>query len=138
MYLTRVSSNEDDKSAVAIQALYSLAMAFIKTSTLLLYLRIFPSRQFRLWLWSADVFVAIYTGLGVLGSIFQCLPIRKPWDPLVEGQCIQVDLLYLVCGGMNSLTEMMILIAPMPALRRLQMGFKQKMQLMSIFCVGGL
>ena len=138
MYLARAPSNKDDKSAVAIQALYPLAMAFIKISTLLLYLRIFPGRQFRLWLWSVGLFVAIYTGVQVLGSIFQCRPIRKAWDPLVEGQCIQVDLLYLICGGLNPLMDIMILVAPMPALWRLQMGFKQKMQLMSIFCVGGL
>ena len=85
IHLIRVSSNKDDKSAVAIQALYPLSMAFIKISTLLLYLRIFPGRPFRLWLWSVGLFVAIYTGVQVLGSIFQCRPIRKAWDPLVKG-----------------------------------------------------
>ena len=137
-YLARAPSDKDEKSAEGIQALYPLAIASIKVSTLLLYLRIFPGRQFRLWLWSVGLFVAIFTGIQVLGSIFQCRPIRKAWDPLVDEHCIQVDLLYLICGGMSILTDVMILIAPIPSLWRLHMGIRQKIQSMSIFCIGGL
>ena len=110
-YLAKGPSNKDDKSAIAIQALYPVAIASIKVSTLLLYLRIIPGRQFRLRLWCVGLFGAIYTAIQVLGSIFQCRPVRKAWDPLVEGYCITVDLLYLICGGMNILTDIMILIA---------------------------
>ena len=136
-YLARAFSNKDEKSAVGIQALYPLAIESIKVSTLLLYLRIFPSRQFRLWLWWVGPFVTIYTAILVLGSIFQCRPIQGAWDPVVEGHCIPVDLLYLICGGMNILTDVMILIAPLPTLWRLHTEIKQKLQLMSIFCIGG-
>ena len=113
-------------------------MALIKISTLLLYLRIFPSRQFRLWLWSVGLFVVAYNGVQALCSVFECHPIRKAWDPIVEGSCIKLDLVYLICGGMNILTDLMILVAPMPTLWRLQMKIRQKLQLISIFCIGGM
>ena len=113
-------------------------MALIKISTLLLYLRIFPGRQFRLWLWSVGLFVVAYNGGQALCSVFECHPIRKVWDPIVEGSCIKLDLIYLICGGLNILTDLMILVGPMPSLWRLQMKIRQKLQLISIFCIGGM
>ena len=84
MHLARAPSNEDEKSAVAIKALYSLVMASVKVSTLLLYLRIFPGRQFRLWLWSVGLFVATYTGVQVLGSIFSAVQSKKRGIPSLK------------------------------------------------------
>ena len=41
-------------------------------------------------------------------------------------------------AGMNVLTDFILLLAPLPTLWRLQMPGGTKLQLMGVFCIGGL
>ncbi|KAK3173075.1 hypothetical protein OEA41_006404 [Lepraria neglecta] len=124
-------------SVIGVEVFYGPAIASVKISTLLLFSRIFPGRHFRLWLWSVGLFVAIYSGIQVLSVIFQCRPIQGAWNPFIKAQCIQINLVFMILAGMNVLTDFMLLIAPLPAIWGLQMRKGMKIQLMSIFCIGG-
>lgn len=114
------------------------AISSVKISTLLLFGRIFPGRQFHRILWAVGIFVATYSAIQMLCAIFQCRPIRAAWETSIKGQCIEINLVFMVLGGMNVLTDLIILFAPLPMVWGLQMQKAMKLQLMGIFSVGGL
>lgn len=126
------------QSVLAAEVFYPPAIASVKISTLLLYSRIFPSRQFRILLHTVGIFVVTYSGIMVLGAIFQCVPIRGGWDTTVKAKCIKINLLWMIMAGMNVLTDLVLLCAPLPTLWGLQMQRALRLQVMGIFCVGGL
>ena len=74
----------------------------------------------------------------VLSAIFQCIPVKGGWDITVNAKCMQINLLWEIMAGMNVLTDFILLLAPLPTLWRLQMQTAMKLQVMSIFCIGGL
>jgi len=114
------------------------AISSVKISTLLLFARIFPGRQFRLVLWSVGIFIATYSGIQILAAIFQCRPIRGAWETTIKAECIQINLVFMVLAGMNVLTDIILLCAPLPTLWGLQMARAMRLQLIGIFCIGGL
>ena len=114
------------------------SLASVKISTLLLFSRIFPGRRFRLLLWSVGILVTTYTAIQILIDIFQCRPIEGVWDPTVKAKCIELNLVVMIMGGMNVLTALIVVCAPLPTIWGLQMEETTKLQLMGIFCVGGL
>ena len=126
------------ESVLAVEVFYVPAISSVKISTLLLFARIFPGRKFRLLLWSVGIFVAMYSGIQILTAIFQCRPIRGAWDTTVKAQCIKINLVFMILAGMNVLTDLIILCAPLPMIWGLQMQKTMKLQLMGIFSVGGL
>ncbi|MCJ1280168.1 hypothetical protein MMC21_007995 [Puttea exsequens] len=125
------------QSVLAVEVFYTPAISSVKISTLLLFNRIFPIRRFRILLWSVGIFIVTYSAIQVLATIFQCRPIRAAWDTTVKAQCIQINLLFMIMAGMNVLTDIILLIAPLPTLWSLQMPRAMKYQLMGIFCIGG-
>lgn len=74
----------------------------------------------------------------VIIGIFHCNPIKGAWDPTVEAKCIQIKLFYTVMGGMNVVTDIMLLCAPMPELWKLQMRRAAKLQLIGVFSIGSM
>ena len=126
------------QSVVAGEVLYGPAIGAVKISTLLLFARIFPGRKLRRGLWAIGLFVSTYTALMVIIGIFHCSPIKGAWDPTVEAKCIQIRLFYMVMAGMNVLTDIMLLCAPMPELWKLQMRWAAKLQLIGIFSIGSM
>ena len=117
---------------------YAPAIASVKISTLLLFDRIFPGPRFRRLLWSVGMFVTTYSGIAILAAIFQCRPIQGAWDPTVKAKCIKFNLVLMIMGGMNVLTDLILVCAPLPTIWGLQMEKTMKLQLTGIFCVGGL
>lgn len=126
------------KSVLAAEVFYPPAIASVKISTLFLFSRIFPGRQFRILLHTVGIFVITYSGIMVLGAIFQCIPVRGGWDTTVKAKCIKINMLWMIMAGMNVLTDFVLLCAPLPTLWGLQMPRAMKGQLMAIFGIGGL
>ena len=89
-------------------------------------------------LWAVGLFIATYSGIQLLTSIFQCRPVRAAWDTTVKGECIQINLVFMILAGINVLTDIILLLAPLPTLWGLQMAKAMKLQLIGIFCIGGL
>ena len=126
------------QAVLAAEALYSPAIGLVKISTCFLFARIFPQPKFRWFLFSLGAFVALYSTIQIIISIFQCRPINGAWDVSVGAQCIQISLVWEIMGGFNVLTDFALLLAPIPQLLKLQMPRQTKVQLVSLFSVGGL
>jgi hypothetical protein len=107
-----------------------------KTAILLLYIRMAAAHPFLRY--------ASYGTLTVVGlagtvltflNIFQCRPIRAAFSN-DDGTCIDVVPLYLASAPINILTDLAILLLPLPILTRLRMEFRQKVALVATFTVG--
>ena len=113
-------------------------MAVVKISTLLLYARIFPGQTFKYVLWATGLFVSTYSTALIIILLLQCRPLSKVWDNNVNGKCIEADIVWMVMGSLNVLTDLVLLALPLPSLWRLQMPRRTKVQVAGIFSIGSL
>ena len=118
--------------------MYNPAIVAVRLSTLLLYHRIFPVVRLRTILWIIAGFSICYCIVQCSIVIFACRPIRAAWDINVKGTCIPVNIAFMGMGAFNALTDVIIVCLPMPLLWRLHVDKARKVQLCSIFLLGGL
>ena len=118
--------------------MYNPAVVAIKSSILLLYHRIFPSKRFNVILWCVGAFVLSYSLAQSAAEVFQCSPIDSLWNPKVKGKCIDLDKVLITCSSLNIATDILILLLPLPALLKLHISTERKLQLIGIFMLGGL
>ncbi|KAM0171796.1 hypothetical protein ACHAPC_010956 [Botrytis cinerea] len=74
----------------AAQLLYKIASCFTKISICLFYLRIFPSKNFRIATFVTIGIVVVYSIAAVSATIWSCNPIEKSWNKALPGSCIQI------------------------------------------------
>lgn len=121
------------------EVIWGFAVTPTKLSILYLYYRIFyVSRRFTIMLWVVGIFVTCYCLMQAFASIFQCLPIYSNWTIGVEHFCVNVNVGATITASLNALTDFIILFMPMPLLYKLQRPLKQKLEIMGIFCLGGV
>ncbi|KAJ4992001.1 hypothetical protein SVAN01_02596 [Stagonosporopsis vannaccii] len=115
---------------------YYLSLGLTKSSILLQYHRVFPTPKFRLSCWCVFAVVVCYTVWTVFGSIFACVPVRAFWTK-ESAHCIDQFAMWFTNAAINIVTDFVIILLPMPVIRRLQLGKRQKSALIGIFAVGG-
>lgn len=82
--------------------------------------------------------LALYGTWTILSAWLNCIPVSKFWDDSVPGNCLSKEGLWFSNSAMHILTDVIILILPMPVLKSLQLPKKQKIALMGVFALGGL
>lgn len=106
-------------------------MCVVKLSILLLYLRLFTvSRAFRVMTWATGALVVAYSVAGFVGTLAACNP--------KKGTCKNISQLAACSSALNILTDLIIIILPLPQVWRLHATFKQKLGLAIIFTTGFL
>ena len=105
-------------------------------SILCFYRRIFPQRWFKYTLVGLGLFVSLYNIAAFFGDIFQCVPLRKLWNPAVPGTCFNYEALIIASGVLNVVTDFAILGLPMPLLWRLEAPTRRKRLLSIVFSFG--
>ena len=116
--------------------IYVPAVSLTKVSILIFYLRINPTSKFRY-----QVFFVLFFTIGSLialcfALIFECHPIAKFWDPLIEGKCVDVAGLYLANGILNVIADFLVLLVPIPMLVTLHVSTRHKVILAGVFAAG--
>ncbi|KAI8937382.1 hypothetical protein NX059_006586 [Plenodomus lindquistii] len=119
--------------------LYSPALAFAKLSILCFYLNLNPAPGFRTGVYFT-MFVVIGSCIGIFISLLAaCKPFAKNTDVTVkEGQCLNKVSLYIATGILNIITDIMIIILPIPMALRLQISKARKVMLILLFSVGSI
>ncbi|KAB8273323.1 hypothetical protein BDV30DRAFT_249013 [Aspergillus minisclerotigenes] len=118
--------------------MYNASLAFTKFSILFQYLRIFPDRRFRIACWVMMGIVACYGTWAVVSGYVNCVPVAKFWDRTIPGSCLSFEGVWFFNASMNIVTDLTLLIMPMPLLSQLQLPRLQKFALMGVFAIGGL
>lgn len=126
------------KHLLAFECLYVTAVAAVKLSILAMYLRIFPSREFKLGAWIIGGLVVAWWIAIVLVCIFQCNPIYVAWVPWAEGKCINLRGSFIGNAVPNILTDIAILVMPIKQVVRLNATMAQKISLLGTFGLGSL
>ncbi|KAJ6783045.1 hypothetical protein PWT90_01867 [Aphanocladium album] len=118
------------------QTPYKIAVCLNKVATILLYLRLFSSPRFR---------VAAFTIMGIIiaasigsicATIFQCVPVAGAWDHSIKAQCIHSGQFWVAYAVLNVLTDVMVLVLPIPMVSRLKFGKRDKVMLYGLFLLG--
>ena len=69
-------------------------------------------------------------------AIFNCKPVRKSWNPWIEGSCMDFGTIGAFTSAFNSVSDLLILILPQPLIWRLQTTLKKKIALSAVFLIG--
>jgi hypothetical protein len=112
----------------------------VKMTFLFQYYRILSIQKFRKILTAATVFVGCWSLSQVFVQIFICTPIKAFWDSEAAktGKCIPNILHWYINAGGNILTDIMVLVLPLPIISKLKLHRSQKWVLVGIFCLGFL
>jgi hypothetical protein len=116
---------------------YSSAYYLIKISILLLYHRIFAIPWYQK-LNGAVIALNICIMISMfLVSALSCLPVPGFWDYSIEAKCIDSIKFFYAQASINAVTDVIILLLPLPVLWRLLIDRKQKLLLSLLFMLGG-
>ena len=113
-------------------------MPTIKVGILLFYYRLFPNKTSRKIIYGAGTFVVLCFVSTFFGFLFQCLPIRSFWQHQIEHRCFNQNPFYLAVASLSLVSDIFILVMPMPMVWALNLSRQRKMGLSLIFLLGGL
>ncbi|KAM0800100.1 hypothetical protein BDR22DRAFT_852859 [Usnea florida] len=131
------------KNGLANFALYFTTTATIKISLLLLYYRLFfPSRPFRIAVYTAAAIVLAWWIAVLFADIFQCVPVEAFWE--IHGNnmfhntatCMNTITFSIGTGVSNLLTDIIVLSLPIPMVWSLKQNRTQKITMTGIFLLG--
>jgi hypothetical protein len=121
------------------QTPYKITVGLNKIAIILLYLRIFITRSFRIAAaFVALPIVALWTIATVGATIGQCVPIQGAWDKSTKATCINSDVFWVAYAVGNIITDVMVLVLPIPSILSLKLNVRDKVLLCAIFLLGSL
>ncbi|KAL7945957.1 putative PTH11-type G-protein coupled receptor protein [Trichoderma barbatum] len=118
------------------QIFYKLTINLTKMSIVLLYLRIFVQKWFRVSCYILLGIVTAYAVASTATSIFQCNPIRGAWDKSMKPTCISLTMNWYANAGYSIATDVLILCLPMQPIWSSKLPVNQKRALMFVFALG--
>jgi hypothetical protein len=119
--------------------MYLAICPLTKMSILFFYLRVFPRKEFKYWVYGTMAACVGYFIAFELVSIFQCAPLDgawKHWDGDPKYKCNNINLQGWMSATWNILLDVVVMLLPMPELWKLSLSWKKKVQLMMMFSVG--
>lgn len=117
--------------------LYAVCTACSKMALALFYRRLSPQRWWKWSVYSVFFLVAGYNLAILLVVLFGCTPFRKSWDlTILEGSCVDRGAVYICTAALGILSDLILLIMPLPVILQLQMPQRQKAGLVVLFVIG--
>lgn len=117
--------------------IYLVLAAAIKLSCLFFYWRIFSPnpKTLRFIQLGIGLIVAAYTAM-FFATLFECSPIEKGWNQLTPGHCLPAKVLPYCSGAINVVTDLYVLILPIPCIWGLNVRLSRKLRTVAIFGLG--
>ncbi|KAF4765332.1 hypothetical protein N7455_004913 [Penicillium solitum] len=124
---------------VPLQFLWVLSLSCTKISILFLYLSIFPVTWVVRVCWTTMGVIVAWTIGTILAGCLICRPFAYNWDQSIPGgSCGNQVTSFTVTGIINLLTDVVVLVTPMPLLYGLQMATYKKVTFITIFGLGAV
>lgn len=117
---------------------YVSTLPIVKISVLLFYYRIFPQKPFRWAMYGVGGFLFLFLLSSWLGVVLQCLPIRSMWQPNIPHRCVDQVKYYVAQGSLNFVSDVVVVLMPVPLLLKLQLPMQKRLRLVVVFLLGGL
>jgi hypothetical protein len=118
--------------------IYQMTLFSSKASILLQYKRVFKIRTMMLACNIMLGVVVVYGTWTFISAWLNCVPVAKFWNDSLPGYCLSREGLWFSNSAMHILTDLILIVLPMPVLKSLQLARKQKVALMGVFALGGL
>lgn len=118
---------------------YNLALILAKLSALVLFVRIFHSRPFLL---ATYIFMGVLILCGlfiVLSGFIFCVPVHAFWNlsyAVRHEHCLPKGTIWYLNAAIQILTDIGILLLPMPLLAKMNLPRRQKIGIFLVFGVG--
>ena len=125
------------KMIIPFEAIYALANCCMKLGILFFYLRLFGSdSKFRKSVWVVGIIILLWAIHIILETFLICRPLSLNWDPTVKGICGDRNAMFVVAGATNMVTDLMVMVLPVPTIWGLHMPTSRKLGIMVIFSLG--
>lgn len=126
------------KWLIVAEILYAWNLFFTKLSLLLMYYRIFRVPYFKRMALAVGGFVMIWAVTISFLFIFICVPVAKVWNPALPGRCINQVGTWIANAASTLLTDIIILLMPVPQVWGLQLSKREKIGIIAAFGLGSL
>lgn len=127
------------KIQYAAAIIYGPCVWCIKVTLLLILVRVFtPFRKIITVVWAFIFVMLLYYIVVTALKIFVCNPIRTTWDPDVEGKCLNEYVLFSIDTSLSILTDLIILLLPIPLVWSLRVTTKKKLRTIALLGAGGV
>ena len=126
------------QDAISAQVISATGVVPVKFSLIFLYRRIFPNRWLHIALWVVGGVVVCMAIMADCFAVLKCLPLKSIEDHTIKARCINFGLWIVIHGVHAVVTDLMLLILPMPLVWRLHMTRTRKIQISGIFALGAL
>ncbi|KAM0182246.1 hypothetical protein ACHAPF_001135 [Botrytis cinerea] len=126
---------------IITQIVFTLAQTLTKCSMLALYYRILSSGQkFKIITIAAAIIIAIQGLIFIIVTIFQCRPPSHYWliTFAPQPECINETVHVTVAGVINTVTDFIVVVFPIPKMLQLQMSRRQRIIIIVLFGAGFL
>jgi len=130
-------SDHVSQIAIPVQILWGISLSLCKLSILVLYAKILPARSFRIMARVVGGVIIIWLTAITLSSVLICRPFPYTWGE-GTGSCGNQVLSYLITGILNIVTDVLVLLLPVPYFLRLEMALYKKVVLICTFTAGVL
>ena len=110
----------------------------IRASILMLYLRLFPVQPLKTRVLIVQVLQLSFVILTSTSFWFECVPLKKVWEPSSPGVCVNKTLLVIFTAGINITMDFAVFVLPLPVLLQLQMPSRKKFALCGLFFTGSM
>ncbi|KAI9749034.1 MAG: hypothetical protein M1815_002773 [Lichina confinis] len=121
----------------AVYLLYIPTNVCIKSSVFLLYLRLFDvARRLRTVAWLLLASLVLFHIAAFFAVAFQCTPLKKWFNPLLEGKCINHMALGKASAAQNIFIDVSAFLLPIPEILKLRISTRKKAQLVALFSLG--
>jgi hypothetical protein len=118
------------------QVMYTTALTLVKISIIASYIRIFPTVSIRWTMYVLAGFIAAVWIVNIFTTIFQCSPIEGAWNFEVEPQCISVMKVYYFSTAFSILTDILLVVVPLPLFWKLKLPVREKWIVTGLFGLG--
>lgn len=127
------------KDFVAITFIYLVAVVFPKLAVLSLYLSIFTSKRVICVICYVTAALIIANCLALIIAASQmCVPLNYFWNKEITGHCFDINACTRWGRLVNILSDIVILVSPLPQLLKLQVSIRVKVGLLITFLLGSL
>jgi hypothetical protein len=127
------------KLILPIAIIYLLSVVFPRLAVLSTYRSIFTHQKvIQITSHIATTLILANCIGSMIAGFLVCIPLEALWDTSIDGHCINFNAWFRWTRLVNILSDVVILILPLPYLLRLQGSVKVKVGLITTFLLGSL
>ncbi|PVI01190.1 hypothetical protein DM02DRAFT_494548, partial [Periconia macrospinosa] len=124
------------KLGLAIVVVYKMTVTLIKISILLMYLRLAVNQTFTYACKGSIALLALYQFIVIIIVPVECTPLKRLWNPTVQGHCIDINAFYYITSAFHIFMDVWILILPYKLIITIPRPLRERLAVYSIFGLG--